>query len=411
VEINLKREEGKYSFLENSYRDIKKNLGINFVHYGKGHTPKKYKEKINQFYRRDPFFVLIFNRLDKRNTVLYYLRFWSISIILYSLIFITSIFYYNRDPMDFFYYSLTGPTFMLLMIMLPLTLIFMNYIYQEYLNTFLGMENFAIQSDDTNTLNKEKYENFMKWNYHLFQDRRVLWLYLVTSIIVIFISVVSYIYPSGVWARSITPSNRIAILIVDTLAYEVAFIMIMTIMTIVWHLFTIVVSIRRYCGLPFKIKPTNPDKAGGLRPFANLTFKMEIVPIIAIINVSDGIFIGRGQVISAPYLITFVAISAAVLIIFFFPLTTAHTKMKSQKDIVLTQLSEKYNMKLQELMQTKDVKGDVTDISDDLNQYQALYQKAQKMPVWPFDVNILSRVSSVELISILIPLIGYLAGF
>ena len=146
-----------------------------------------------------------------------------------------------------------------------------------------------------------------------------------------------------------------------------------------------------------KIRPLSPDKAGGLGALGAFNFKMVLVILPMIIPlVLYPIFGGLNELFSAGIIIYIPALCFA----FFYPLSGAHNAMSKFKKQELSILSWEFNRVYDEFV--RDIRSkQLKDIPDDfelMEKLDHLYQKAESMPVWPFNLAIFYKLGSVIVI-------------
>jgi hypothetical protein len=161
-----------------------------------------------------------------------------------------------------------------------------------------------------------------------------------------------------------------------------------------------------------KIRPLSPDKAGGLGNLGAYSLKMILVllPLVVPLLLYP-IFAELNEILSAGIILFIPALFFA----FLYPLSGAHTAMSKYKKQELSLLSREFNKVYDEF--TRDIRDNrMLDIPDDfrfMENFEKLYQKAERMPVWPFNMEILSKLGAVIAavgIPILVQVIRILIG-
>ncbi|MHA1739724.1 MAG: hypothetical protein ACTSWD_14135 [Candidatus Heimdallarchaeota archaeon] len=94
--------------------------------------------------------------------------------------------------------------------------------------------------------------------------------------------------------------------------------------------------------------------------------------------------------------------------LFFIPLNTPHNTMKKAKEKALKTISDQYE-KLDEEYQTIDINDDkeFNRIYKKMKKIQLLYKEREKMPVWPYDFEILIKFGTVFILNLLLYLSKY----
>ena len=150
----------------------------------------------------------------------------------------------------------------------------------------------------------------------------------------------------------------------------------------------------------FIIKPLSPDNSAGLKILSDLSiyFMYMVLPFF-LIFIS---LILRGSTLLMGQQVGFIALIFMLFVTFFLPLGSVHSAMKSAKKKELSFISRHFA----EL--NKEVKEDITKQTfgeefnqkvESLEKIDFLYEKTDKMPVWPFNMANIGRL----IISALIP--------
>jgi len=143
-----------------------------------------------------------------------------------------------------------------------------------------------------------------------------------------------------------------------------------------------------------RIRPLNPDKAGGLGAFGSFAFKFILLfSVPAVLVVLYPIFIGYNGIF---FIFTTVYIFSLILV-FFYPLSGAHQAMSQAKRATLERMSGQINRIYDNLMVTVTpvenlALGPQFDVADRLDK---LYSRAQEMPVWPFDLATFAKFATI----------------
>ena len=149
-----------------------------------------------------------------------------------------------------------------------------------------------------------------------------------------------------------------------------------------------------------RLRALNPDKAGGLGRLGKYSLKLVVFLIPPLIPILTYLFMGNVTTL----LIVGVSLYIPLLIFtFFFPLSGAHDAMKNYKGLALKSLSREFNRIYDGFIDhiTDQTKGRDEKIkklaadSDLMEKLDELYQKAEQMPVWPFDTNTITKFLSL----------------
>ncbi len=143
-----------------------------------------------------------------------------------------------------------------------------------------------------------------------------------------------------------------------------------------------------------RLRPINPDKAGGLGNLGNYSLKLIIILLPPIIPLFIYYFI-RG--ISLSFILSFILYISILIFSFFYPLSGAHEAMKSFKEIELIRLSYEFNTIYDDfIMNLKNFdKEEFISNFEILERIKKTYQDTQEMPIWPFDSRTLAKFGSI----------------
>ena len=146
------------------------------------------------------------------------------------------------------------------------------------------------------------------------------------------------------------------------------------------------------------VRPMAPDKAGGLGSLGELSlgFTYFLIPFAA----AELIHYYTWQVVTVGSAMGLVGLIPLLLIVFFVPLRAAHRAMIDTKRMTLDGICEKHLETYQVIIaDLKSGKGyeSIAPRRKMLDMLAEMYDKADKMPVWPFNLRILARVLSIAL--------------
>lgn len=213
---------------------------------------------------------------------------------------------------------------------------------------------------------------------------------------------VEYSYLLDLWSSQNHVSAFVARTIYECIVFGVIFPWIGFIYLMILH------SIRYLCieldkQEALKIRPLSPDKAGGLSALAAFSLKMILVILPMIIPVILYSIFGELNPLFKAGLFIFIP---AVCISFLYPLSGAHNAMVKFKRQELSVLSRKFNRVYDQFVRdirSKQLKVVPEDMAL-MEKLDQLYQKAESMPVWPFNLATLSKLGGV-IVGIGIPIL------
>ena len=164
-----------------------------------------------------------------------------------------------------------------------------------------------------------------------------------------------------------------------------------------------------------RIRPLNPDKAGGLGRLGRYSFRLVVFLIPPILPILTYIYMGNVTLI----FIAGVTLYLPLLVFtFFFPLSGAHGAMKEFKIQELKRLSREFNVIYDGFIDhitasDREKNEKIEKLASDSNlmeKLDELYQKAEKMPVWPFDTQTITKFMSLVGVTFLSIWLNWLFG-
>ncbi len=151
-----------------------------------------------------------------------------------------------------------------------------------------------------------------------------------------------------------------------------------------------------------KVIPVSPDGQGGFYVLAQFAFSIFLLCMTPLPFILAWIFtfgMTLGLMLALPFVLFFMVFA------FFYPLWPAHSIMKSAKKDQLDHISELFEECYNTYVSLKPQDRSVSKVLANMNYMQTLYDRARKMPVWPFNMQMLTRFLSL----ILLPFITFLA--
>ena len=143
-----------------------------------------------------------------------------------------------------------------------------------------------------------------------------------------------------------------------------------------------------------RIRPLNPDKAGGLGGFGQYSLSL-LLPVSApvVLIAVYALFLG----VNPLFIVTNSLYVALLITLFFYPLSGAHQAMRDRKQETLRVLSSQINARYDNFMgamtyDTPPTLGPDFEVVDKLDK---IYVRVQGMPVWPFDLATFSRFATI----------------
>jgi hypothetical protein len=176
--------------------------------------------------------------------------------------------------------------------------------------------------------------------------------------------------------------------------YCVLLLLIYSVLSIFW-------LSRLFNSFAIRVRPLYPDRAGGLSPLGNFALKLSyIIAFTGIMLVvtpitRNYVAVGTLQFRWTPEILVGLGIYlVAAPIVFFGPLSVAHKVMEDRKDQLLEQIARRFDTVWTSVQNGLSVGVDISGLDSSLKaltELEALYETANKFPVWPFNVSNLAR--------------------
>ena len=144
------------------------------------------------------------------------------------------------------------------------------------------------------------------------------------------------------------------------------------------------------------VNPLHPDRAGGLGKLGKIALRLNLLSFFFIFYIifvyfTFGMYFGL--------LISSFVIIMITIFLFFLPLFQSHKAMKNEKNLLLINLSKKYekiNKELKALLFSNSVDteyftGKYETTYDEHQKISDIYQHIEKLPTWPYDYKTLIR--------------------
>ena len=163
-----------------------------------------------------------------------------------------------------------------------------------------------------------------------------------------------------------------------------------------------VVLMRKIFSMKFRLDPIHPDNCGGLRPIGELALSLNYFAGLILLYMLVLVFLDPYSKANSMFYFGFFIVVIINFIILFLGLSKAHDKMKMEKEIFLNYLHKSFQKnyvtfhdKLQENVFDIELSSKIASI-------EKMFQMSKNMPVWPFNLNIMSRLISTTVIPIFI---------
>lgn len=143
-----------------------------------------------------------------------------------------------------------------------------------------------------------------------------------------------------------------------------------------------------------RIRPLNPDKAGGMGAFGRYSIRLMSITSVPAILVVVYVFVLS---VTTVFMVVTTLYITLLVFVFFYPLSGAHRAMLKAKQETLAMLSDQFNESYDHFMGAMKSTTIATSWADfdEVDKLDKLYVRAQAMPVWPFDLATFTRFATI----------------
>ena len=275
-----------------------------------------------------------------------------------------------------------------------------DFIYSKYKESFENLREAANVSD-------QRYLDFVRKSRKRLENRNVFW-WTFPIIVVAFTIWTYYVveYPSSLNVASYL-DDKLAATIIESI-YSIIWVVVFSLaISVSKHVVSITLIMREFCDLPLLLRPLHPDGAAGLKPLAKLALVMSMAPLLGFVVIGFYV-LAINYPIGWRIASTVVLLAVLMVIVFFFPLSRAHSKMANAKTGILANLSRQHDITYTSLVREMNEPSPepMEETYSALGKIENLYERAENMPVWPFDVSIVAKLAT----SIFIPMLIIFGG-
>jgi hypothetical protein len=153
-------------------------------------------------------------------------------------------------------------------------------------------------------------------------------------------------------------------------------------------------GLRRTLRFSLRIRPFHPDRSGGLRPIGRLAVAVNYFVTLVVVYFTLTLVFDEFARQNPVYISIFILFYPLSVMSFFGSLSSAHKKMAKKKEEVLYRLGVTFEYYYQKLTSGSGKEIYDIDSADEIAKIHALYEIADRMPVWPFDVRTMARFGS-----------------
>lgn len=291
---------------------------------------------------------------------------------------------------DFTVGAFESTTFFIIILLLPLTLVIMEKVYETYYKTFKQLRSIC-------NADKETYQEFIELGNWTFQSPSIRFFTIGAWFIILFLAVNMYLNPK--------PSDLIDDLGLFGLFNLVLIysITISIVMNLAWHLFSIVRIMDRFSYMPLEIQPFHPDNAAGLKPLAKLSLWLSSIPLIGVAGILFGILVGQRDIFELQTIIIMICLVFSMIFLFLYPLLRAHVVMERKKDEFMEFINKEHDRSysiIKNKLKNNQFNIDVNSLTE-LQGLSELMNQVNNMPTWPFDMHIITSFFGIVVIPII----------
>ena len=168
---------------------------------------------------------------------------------------------------------------------------------------------------------------------------------------------------------------------------------------ILFKFIMILISIRYICTKltedeAIRLRPLNPDRAGGLGEIGKYSLRMILILVPPLLLIMTYVVFENLNIVFRCGLILYIPL---LIFAFFFPLSGAHKAMKKFKAKELKRLSCEFNRIYDAFTKGFNTEK-ISELSTRLKIIRCLdqlYNKAEKMPIWPFDTRTVAKFTGI----------------
>jgi hypothetical protein len=180
----------------------------------------------------------------------------------------------------------------------------------------------------------------------------------------------------------------------------------MLVFIVVRQAFMIVGLNRFFSEFHVEIAPLHPDKAGGLRILGDYVLTTGFIFGAVGLNFGMGLLRLRLNpgVLTAEFYVSMVVYFILAPLLFLLPLVQVHQQMRNAKKKLLAEVAEQFDLEYRKLLDgLRRNELEPKGISH-VEAIQKIYQITESAPVWPFDIEIMSKFAAAAMLPILVPL-------
>jgi hypothetical protein len=164
------------------------------------------------------------------------------------------------------------------------------------------------------------------------------------------------------------------------------------------------------------LKRLHPDGCLGLKPISLFAFRLSLVLCVVglalAVMVSVGVYRRGGGlevlIVEWGYCLAILSYVVIAPALFFLPLMPAHRHMEREKKQLLLSISRAFEDVFRRCESARFEGKELPADTEKLRALEHLYDRAQRMPVWPFSFGILTKFAVTVVVPVALPILSHL---
>ncbi len=282
-------------------------------------------------------------------------------------------------------------------LLLPFFIIFLRLYLNALQNALIAVKKLGVI-----TMKENEFKDFISYTNNTVFRHKTLALAPITIATGVFFFALNRYWLAGhnTW-NSPAPDAPLTVTVI--LSMVPSFVLYYILATFVFRLGAIYFVVKKFMSAKTTIHALHPDGAGGLSPLGNFSLKITFAGVLVGLCVLVGVWANVSQsqyglaIFSAPNIVMVIGYIIGLMVAFFIPLLAARNAMTRAKDKTLYHISDHFNIAMHEAVEAlKSPDGLKKEQLEQLQRLTALYDTAQRMPVYPFNAgNVIKFATSV----------------
>jgi hypothetical protein len=246
---------------------------------------------------------------------------------------------------------------------------------------------------NTIELSTRGYYEFKRTAENIYENRFIVWCPYITGLAAAILTTVIFGFRAdNTWqAISFSEHKTVAGWITPVLSFALYYLITVLALRILVTFFILM----KFFEFPTNIQPLHPDSCGGLYPLGSLSMKLNfgtfLFGLITAMGVLANIYTHKKPVFYPLNVLMVFSYFVCAVIIFFLPLYAAHRRMKEAKYQTLHDINKQFEKTNKELLvNLKEARKVNKAKVSELESLRKMYEIASKMPVYPFNLQIIT---------------------